>query len=313
MLLGGSGDWVVAIVIESHPAADIFPMLSESDLSILADDIRAHGLHEPIALLGGKILDGRNRYQACLRVGVDPRTVSISTDEPVAYVMSHNLHRRHLTTSQRGAIAAEALPLIKEEARLRQEASRAVHGQKIGSKVVQNPAPPSEVRDPKFANVGRSREIAAKLLNVSHDTVDCAIAIKKADPVLFEQAKRGEITIHAAYEKIASTKQPSTNGDRRSRHSLPLVGTEKRENMEGVAKRRMITALSAIEEGCVGLLSIDAELLRSGFSGEECASWVKSARSSAAKLKQFAQSIQARKDNNGNSQAENTHEAASRF
>jgi hypothetical protein len=58
---------------EFHYLANIFPMLAGDEAKALADDISEHGLREPITLLEGKILDGRNRYIACLDAGIEPR------------------------------------------------------------------------------------------------------------------------------------------------------------------------------------------------------------------------------------------------
>jgi hypothetical protein len=47
-----------------HPFAEKFPLLDEKDLQKLADDIAANGLRFKISVLGMKVLDGRNRYNA---------------------------------------------------------------------------------------------------------------------------------------------------------------------------------------------------------------------------------------------------------
>lgn len=92
----------VVTEIEAHPAADIFPMMDEHRLSELAQDIRDNGQREPIKLLGGKILDGRNRYAACQMVQVTPIFTEISSDEnPWRLVWSLNGARRDITTDQR--------------------------------------------------------------------------------------------------------------------------------------------------------------------------------------------------------------------
>lgn len=72
-------------------------------------DIREHGLREPIWLhKDGSILDGRRRYRACGEAGVKlhSRTYTGPDDGLVAFVISMNLHRRHLNESQGAMVAA---------------------------------------------------------------------------------------------------------------------------------------------------------------------------------------------------------------
>jgi len=70
-----------------------------------------------------KVLDGRNRLEACRLVGVEPKFEYLNgeIESPTLYVVSRNLHRRHLTSSQRAAIAAEMLPLLQKEAQSRKD------------------------------------------------------------------------------------------------------------------------------------------------------------------------------------------------
>ncbi|MHB1220178.1 MAG: ParB N-terminal domain-containing protein [Alphaproteobacteria bacterium] len=92
----------------THPAAEIFPLLSGAELDALVADIKEHGLREPVVLFDGAILDGRNRYRACQQLGVKTKTVEWDGEgTPEAFVVSMNLHRRHLNESQRGMIAAK--------------------------------------------------------------------------------------------------------------------------------------------------------------------------------------------------------------
>ena len=106
----GTADWAKAVSpLPFHPVANVFPLLEGEQFRELAEDIQAHGLQEPIVLFEGKILDGRNRYRACFTGRVAPqfRTFDERDGNPVAFVISANLRRRHLNDSQRAIIAAQ--------------------------------------------------------------------------------------------------------------------------------------------------------------------------------------------------------------
>jgi N6-adenosine-specific RNA methylase IME4/ParB-like chromosome segregation protein Spo0J len=90
-----------------HPLAGLFPMLSPEDLRQLAEDIATVGQQEPVWLLDGQILDGRNREAACHALGIDAWTKVYEGADPLGFVLSLNLHRRHLSDSQRAMVAAK--------------------------------------------------------------------------------------------------------------------------------------------------------------------------------------------------------------
>lgn len=106
----------------AHPAADLFPMMTVDELDSLADNIRDHGLIEPVWLyddpdMGKVVLDGRNRLRACEMAGVQPATRMYNGDDPIGFAISQNLTRRHLTAGQKAAVANDSLPLYEAEAR----------------------------------------------------------------------------------------------------------------------------------------------------------------------------------------------------
>jgi N6-adenosine-specific RNA methylase IME4 len=93
--------------MEFHEVANIFPMMSDAELQELANDIKTHGLLEPIITWQEKILDGRNRYIACNLADVQPDFAEWKDgSDPVAFVISKNLKRRHLDESQRAMVGA---------------------------------------------------------------------------------------------------------------------------------------------------------------------------------------------------------------
>ena len=92
--------------LEPHHLANLFPMMDDADFDELVRDIERVGQREPIVLLDNKILDGRNRLKACLQLGLVPKFKEYHGSDPIGFVVSLNLKRRHLTTSQRAMVAA---------------------------------------------------------------------------------------------------------------------------------------------------------------------------------------------------------------
>jgi hypothetical protein len=89
--------------IEFHFIAELLPLIEGKEFDALVADIRGFGLREPIVTLDGAILDGRNRYSACLAAGVEPRFRDFDPNvdgNPLAFVISMNARRRHLDESR---------------------------------------------------------------------------------------------------------------------------------------------------------------------------------------------------------------------
>jgi ParB-like chromosome segregation protein Spo0J len=97
-----------------HPAAAIFPMMSEEELQDLAADIKAHGLAHPIIIHengdGQQLIDGRNRLRACEIAGVKPEFTHFHGDDPRAFILSVNVARRHLSKGQQAMAVALLYP-----------------------------------------------------------------------------------------------------------------------------------------------------------------------------------------------------------
>lgn len=110
-----------------HPLAEMFPAMSDGELAELAKDIEQNGQLHPIRVIGDQIIDGCNRYRACQIAGVEPVVEEYegSTDEEILirYVMSCNISRRQLTSSQRAMLAADLLPRLEAAAKERQRAA----------------------------------------------------------------------------------------------------------------------------------------------------------------------------------------------
>lgn len=100
--------------MKAHPAAELFPLLEGEELAGLIEDIRAHGQQESCVTWNGMLLDGRNRWAACEKLGIKPEVRPfVGTEvEALQYIVSANLHRRHLTPGQKAGIAEQLEPLF---------------------------------------------------------------------------------------------------------------------------------------------------------------------------------------------------------
>jgi hypothetical protein len=130
-------------VLKIHPAAEIFPLMGDDERRNLGEDIRKHGLTSPIAVTAKlELLDGRNRLDAMESVGIhftiernrgsclvdltdsglrvdDVRRLASSAHivetDPYAFVISANIHRRHLTAEQRREIIGKLIKATPEK------------------------------------------------------------------------------------------------------------------------------------------------------------------------------------------------------
>ena len=265
--------------LANHPATLLFPMLSKEEMAEFAKDIKANGLREPIVLYDGMILDGRNRYEACKLAGVKPQFTELpelipGSASPVQYVVSANLYRRHLTTSQRATIAAEMVPLLAQEAQKRQRIGRPPAWQG-GQKelVVKSPQDISA----KDANnlCGRSRDIAAHAVGVGGSIVQKALTVKGVDAETFEKIKRGEITVEKALHETKTS-----------------VPGKRQQIVASAAYRRMVACFAQIEGGCKGLNGLNLRVALTQCPNGEKKHWRREVLERTKELRAFGRELQ---------------------
>src|SRR3954468_3138018 len=87
----------VLLHYDFHPLAAVFPLLEGEEFEELVASIAANGQRDPITLYREQILDGRNRFRACIKAGVVP-VFEILPDgqDLLRFVVDRNLRRRHL-------------------------------------------------------------------------------------------------------------------------------------------------------------------------------------------------------------------------
>jgi len=164
--------------LEIHALANIFPEMSEKEFKVFSADIKAKGLQTKITIYEGKVLEGRNRYKAARYSLNDDSFQQLPVGvNPVDYVISMNVNRRHLSTSQRALIASRLVTT------------------KLGSN--------------QHANGGVTFEKAAKMLNVGETILkDGKVVFENGAKEVIEKIQKGDLTIGKAKEIV---KKPGRN------------------------------------------------------------------------------------------------------
>lgn len=147
------------------------PLMGEDDFNRLVKDIDENGQIEPIWMYEGQILDGRHRYMACVELGIEPELRQYEQHDPVSFVLSLNLNRRHLDATQRAMIAASIAMLTKGNA-------TGANQHQGGNASIE--AFPTQAQAAEKLNVSRSSvQRARKVLeNESEETIEAAKAGK---------------------------------------------------------------------------------------------------------------------------------------
>lgn len=165
---------------EVHPLADLFPLVDGQEYEDLRTSVRENGVVNRVTLYQGKILDGRNRMRAAIAEGVHVPTHNLPDDaDPVAFVLSQNITRRHLTPHDRAALAIKVMEISGELAKAKEEASAKKCG-RGGRASVSGDTHAHEVRQVVAARAGVSPATAQRVLDE-----------KNADPGGFEKRVAG--------------------------------------------------------------------------------------------------------------------------
>ncbi len=199
-----------------HPLANLFPLIEGREFDDLVADIRINGLLEPIVTLDGAILDGRNRYRAALAAGVlahdgaiapggcwletvdgDAASIDVvdtNISDPLTFVLSKNLSRRHLSESQRAMVAAK-LATMRQGERTDLASFEVSHG---GA-----PQDGGEGAEPSASLPKVDQRQAAGMLNVSDRSLRSAKAVQEHGAAELQEAVRGGRASVSAAEALA--------------------------------------------------------------------------------------------------------------
>ena len=200
-----------------HSLADVFPLIEGAEFDALVADVAKQGLLEAIVTLDGDILDGRNRYRACVAAGVEPHFEVFEGADPVAFVVSKNVARRHLDESQRALAAAKIATLQK--------------GRPIENASIE----------------AFSQNDAAALLNVSRSGVQRAREVlNEGTPELVKAVEAGRVSVSAAADVATLPKVEQTEivakGEREILEAAKRIRLQKAE-----VRRAEIQAIAATQ------------------------------------------------------------------
>lgn len=218
--------------LEPHELALLFPPLDQNSAAELATDIKINGQRDPITLFEGKILDGIQRYGACLDAKVEPQTYDFEISEafrngthPIDFVMSKNLHRRHLSKGQRAMVHVDAeklrqkkYPTFAENVDRGHKAYREreiAEGKKAVTVVGKIPT-------------GKTNEQLATEADVSSRLIDMAQRVAKDAPRKIPAIKSGKVALHDVYRALPQTERQKRNAEARAeklRAGLTLADT----------------------------------------------------------------------------------------
>jgi ParB-like chromosome segregation protein Spo0J len=198
-----------------HPAAAIFPRMTDEELEALADDIKKHGQRQPIVQHpDDSLIDGVNRGRVCDKFGLKPWIIKWDgkPGEEIPYVISQNLARRHLDQSQK-AMIAERLAALRQ-------------GQRQTGKSAGLP----------------TQAAAAKMMKVGERIVRTARKIRKETSAnVTRLVEAGRLTVNAV-ERVWTRLSPADRQRIEGMTDDEAEAEVKRLNNESSAKRKRMTA-----------------------------------------------------------------------
>lgn len=219
-----------------HDYANLFPMLDAAGQDALRADVQQHGVREPVIQFEGRILDGRNRYMAARDLGLDFPVAEFDGNaaEALAYVLSTNLHRRHLTESQRAAVAAKLANMKRGGDRKSDQTAN--------------------LQDDR-ASITQAQ--AAQMLNVSERSVATAKkVIENAAPELIHSVEKGDVSVSAAADVSGLPKEEQAAAVAEGPDAVKAKAREVREartaspppSQEKASRRSTGLTMEALEE-----------------------------------------------------------------
>lgn len=248
------------MTLQLHPLCTLFPRLDGGEFAALRDDIATNGLQHAIVLHSGMILDGGNRYRACIEAGIDPIFEDFPGGNLVAFVLSRNLHRRHMTPGQQAAIVASAQDWGRA-----QTIGSNQHAPKAGgpatlpdhddadysdlkSEKSESPAPPLSTVAQRAAQSGASER-----------TQRMADKVARENPELARRVGQGDVSLPKAVEQLSQNAKAAPKATPPKPSPDPLI--ERIGELEELTAAYEGRNAELEQENKMLLLAADAEVL----------------------------------------------------
>ena len=209
-----------------HKAAELFPMMDEKELMELASDIQKNGQQEPIMTHPetGEVIDGRNRLKACQLIGIEPRYQAwTGSGSVVNFVISKNIHRRHLNNHERTVIAERLIEMFSKEAQVRQKNGRPSEdkGDAAAKAAAVMNVPKRGVEKVKKVRVNGTENVNAALdahiISIGEADQIASLSPQQQDEVILVKDKKDR---QKKLSEIKSTQTPNTTEDDRLNESV---------------------------------------------------------------------------------------------
>jgi ParB-like chromosome segregation protein Spo0J len=292
------------VVPEFHPLADIFPLMEGAAFDELVESVGRNGLNHPIVMHEGKILDGRNRWRACKRLGIESAEVPYEGNDPARFVWEENAVRRQLTPGQL-ALAAERYATAREGGyRAKDQTDKAERPSQNDQ--AQTREDVARVTGASIKGIERARRVRRQGLPEVVAAVERGdLAISTAARIATKpEAEQREIVMAPVSEWPKAAPDPRwMGGEAVSGPPVdvtaprPILTSHGRRMPQRSQREAMTAGLSTLKGLCAGFESV--EEIEPGITAEEATRWARDLSDAISVLNKILRKVR----NHGNSTA----------
>ena len=216
--------------------------LSESELSLLEENIQKYGCNTPISVWNGTIIDGHSRYYICIENSIpfSIKEMDFGTrTEAIVWIITEQLGRRNMPPFSRCELVLKYEPEISLQAEIRRREAIS-HFRRTGERM-----------DKCGKDRVKTRSTLADMADVSSEQLRKAkFIVESGDEETKRRLRKGEISIHFAYTAIKEQSSSCSCSEECTVDSSPTVMTieaDKRPEIQTKAETGMYLSKDAID------------------------------------------------------------------